>query len=385
MIEFRCALYALSTLMLGLLTALPAPLRAQDPLTYTVTDIAVDTTASDAVAARSQALVEGQRAGLDLLLRRLTPVAEHARLPSVGNLPIDRFVQNFSITREELSATRYIAQLTVTYDPMAVKELLQASRLSFTETVSAPILVLPLYQGRDGPRLWPEDNPWWQAWADTLDANALLRLTLPLGDLDDMARLSPEQVAAGDRSAMLSLAQRYGAANVLIATATPSGGGEVPAAVQLATERLGEVDRTGGTSSLQAAPGQSLEDLLRAAAERLQSSLHEGWKGANLLSFDQSGRMLVEVPVSTLSDWVAVERGLNGLPEVSGIDIIEFSDDAVRAQIRYIGDEIRLEDALFRQGLSLVREGETWQLLPTGLRPPERLSGTSASSSDAPR
>ena len=30
-------------------------------------------------------------------------------------------------------------------------------------------------------RLWPDDNPWWQAWADHMDPEQLLRLVLPLG------------------------------------------------------------------------------------------------------------------------------------------------------------------------------------------------------------
>ena len=44
---------------------------------------------------------------------------------------------------------------------------------------------------------------------------------LPLGDLEDITQLGPEQVTGGDRDAMLALAARYGADDVLIARATP--------------------------------------------------------------------------------------------------------------------------------------------------------------------
>jgi hypothetical protein len=44
--------------------------------------------------------------------------------------------------------------------------------------------------------------------------------------------------------------------------------------------------------------------------------------------------------------------------------VATFARDKVRAQIRYIGDQFRLEQALARLGLALSREGESWRLLP---------------------
>lgn len=383
MVDFRALLGPLRVVLVAICGLLSAPLAAQDAATYTVSGIEVDATAGDAVAARQAAVAEGQRAGLRRLLERLTPIGEHGRLPPVGRLPIDQYVQNFSISQEQLSATRYMAELTVTYQPQAVTDLLRASGLSFTESASAPILVLPLYQGPDGLRLWPDDNPWWAAWSETLDPNGLLRLTLPLGDLEDMTGLTAEQVAAGDRTAMMALAGRYGADEVMVARAVPDASGT---AVALDVARYGESDRTGGApQTIRAASGQNLEDLLVSAAERLQSSLSESWKSANLLSFGQSGLMVVAVPITELADWVTVNRGLEELPEVDRVDVVEFSRELVRAQIGYVGDEQGLEQALLRQGLMLSREGESWQLRPMGGSPAGSVSGRPASSLAVPR
>ena len=383
MVDFYRTRRGLLPLLLGLIALFSSSAFGQDGSTYTVTDIPVDASAADAVSARNQALAEGQREGLARLLRRLTPANEHNRLPSLVGVPVDSYVQNFSIQDEELSATRYIASLNVTYDPAAVKDLLRAERLSFTESSSSPVVVLPLYVAADGsPRLWPEDNPWWEAWAETLDPNSLLRLTLPLGDLEDITRLTPEQVAARDRDAMLALAGRYGADDVLVARATPVADGE---ALRLEAERLGQLDRAGSPSTIEARPGQDDQALLEMAARRLQQSLAEQWKEGNLLSFDRSGRMLVDMPIRALADWIQMRRTLEAMPEVDQVDVVEFSRDMVRTQIAYMGDEFRLEEALYRQGLMLSREGETWQLLPRGANPPEPASATSASSSGAPR
>ena len=376
--------YALVAALVGLL-GLPSVGHAQaDPAVFQVSGIEVDASAADAVAARQEALLQGQREGLDRLLRRLVPAEEHGLLPAAGGLDVDRYVQNFEITDEELSSTRYLAQLTVRYQPDAVRELLGGSGLSFAQTRSTPVVVLPLWQGPDGARMWPDDNPWWQTWADNLDPERLFRLVLPLGDLGDMVGLTVEQVQGRDRAALAALADRYGSEDTLVAIARPlsgSGGEAGPPVVQLAMERIGNLEQSNPPETLRGRPGQTLEELLAEAVRGLQNSLDERWKSANLLRFDQAGLMVVDIPIAALSDWVGINRGLESLPEVSGVEVASFARDKVRAQIRYIGDQFRLEQALARLGLALSREGESWLLLPTGGNPSqgEPPSATSTS------
>lgn len=359
------------------------PVGAQTPLAqgavpqrgddvFTVSGIAVDATSNDAVSARAQAVHEGQQAGLDRLLRRLVPAEAYARLPRAANLPIDDYVQSFEIANEELSSTRYIAQLTVAYDPDAVRALLGDGGFAFAQATSMPVVVLPLYETGQGARLWPDDNPWWQAWADHMDPEQLLRLVLPLGDLEDIAKVSVAQAQAGDAVALADLAARYGAEETLVVTARTEGGPapEQVSAVRLDARRIGrEQWQEGQPLSLPVGPDRPLDAALALAVEQIQASLDERWKSANLLRFDQGGLMLVRVPIARLADWVAVKQSLERLPEVSEIVMASFARDHVGLQIRYIGDELHLEQALARLGLALTREGESWLLLPTGANP----------------
>jgi hypothetical protein len=383
--------HALIATWLGL-CALPAPADAEaDPAVFQVSGIPVDATAKDAVTARNQALEQGKKEGLERLLRRLVPAAEQNQLPSVNQVNVERYVRNFEITSEELSSTRYIAKLTVGYQPEAVQELLRSAGVSFAQESSVPIVVLPLYEGPDGARLWSDQNPWWQAWEKNLEPERLLRLVLPLGDLEDMSSLSVEQVQARDHTALLGLAKRYNSEDALVVTAKPVGpapaaaaeaqAGAPPSAVQLTMERIGRTEQLNPPETVQARPGQSLEDLLAEAVRGLQNSLDERWKDANLLRLDQAGVMVVEIPITTLSDWVGIDKGLESLPEVSQVEIAAFARTKVRAQIRYLGDQFRLEQSLARLGLTLSREGDSWLLRPTGAlpNPGERPSATSTS------
>jgi hypothetical protein len=339
---------------------------------FTVSGIPVDATSSDAVSARAQAVREGQQAGLDRLLRRLVPVEQHARLPRAASLPIDNYVQSFEIADEELSSTRYIARLRVAYDPEAVRTLLRDGGFPFAQAVSMPVVVLPLYETPEDARLWQDGNPWWQAWAEHMDAEQLLRLVLPLADLEDMATVSVAQAQAGDPIALANLAARYGSQDVLVVTAQTEGGPapEQVRSVRFDATRIGrDQQQEGQPLSLAVRPDRPLDATLALAVEEIQASLDERWKSANLLRFDRGGVMLVRVPIAQLADWVAVKRSLEQLPEVGEIVMASFARDQVDLQINHFGDEFQLEQALARHGLALTREGESWLLLPTGRNP----------------
>lgn len=368
---------ALLPVVLGVLAA-PGPAPAQAPADiYTVSGIDVDVSAADAVGARQQALLQGQREGLERLLRRLVPSSEYGRLPPPGSLSIEPLVQNFGIDEEQVSGTQYVAEMTVAYDPEAVRELLEAEALPFAQTVSAPVVVLPVYRGEEATVLWPtgdapgaagdDEQPWWTAWSEALDSERLLRLTLPLGDLEDMAKVSAEQALAGDQPALLDLARRYGGTDVLVVEATPTA--TDPPSVRLAASLYGEIERQGEAIVLQGRSDQTEAELLLDAVPRIQDSLDEEWKRDHLLRLDQVGTMMVEVPITSLAEWVSIEGRLNALQEVNEVEVTSFARDKVALRLEYLGELQLLEETFQRLGWQLVPGEGTWRLQPGRMSP----------------
>lgn len=351
---------------------------------FTVSGVPVDVTAENAVAAREQALDQGQREGLVRLLRRLTATEDHGRLPAVAGLPLERYVRNFEVAGERLSTTRYIARLTVSYDPTAVRDLLRESRVAFAQTLSEPLLVLPLYETPDGGLLlWQEGNPWWQAWAETMDRESLLRLQLPLGDLDDERVISEDlqeleqsggtYAPAGERPTLRRITDRYDARGVVVVHAAVESAGQEPdqtPAIAVGAQGFGEVEVPDVAETVRAQPDQTVEDILPEAVARVQAALDEAWKRANLLRFDQAGTMVVDVPLDGLESWVSINQTLRSLPQIGDVELESFSRDAARLRIAYFGDMPRIQAELAGLGLLLTQEeGETWLLLRTGVDP----------------
>mgnify|MGYP003979443031 FL=1 len=131
---------------------------------FTVQGLAVDVTAESAVAARRQAMREGQRQALNILLRRITLRTDHLSLPDPSDDAITQIVATVEVAKEKTSTIRYLAELTVRFRRNAVRGLLRGVGISFSETRAKPILVLPIFEKGAVLSLFEAGNVWRGAW-----------------------------------------------------------------------------------------------------------------------------------------------------------------------------------------------------------------------------
>ena len=145
--------------LLGLSLFVSHEVQAADSL-YTAAKISVDTSAKDAVAAKAAGMAEAQRKGLDIVLRRLVPSGE---LPELDQEDVEALVEGVSVLNEQMSTTRYIATLDISFSEEAVKQLLQSYSLGVSEQRAPMISVLPVVINGDSVRTEGAEG-WLQAW-----------------------------------------------------------------------------------------------------------------------------------------------------------------------------------------------------------------------------
>jgi len=379
-------IFAAVWLLAAGLAALSQAARA-DVEVYTVSRIPVDVTAETAAAAREAALAEGHREAYRRLMSRLVLEADAAYVPGLNQAQIAQLVQDFSVVDEKTSSVRYLADLTFRFKPEAVRELFRQSGLRFTETRSKPLLVLPIYQAPSGEvLLWEEDNLWAYAWAGRDMSEELVPLSIPLGDLGDVAAIDVQQALAGDSAALSDIAARYGAEGVVVAqaglTGDPAAG---DARLDVVADRYngsawriyadsisqpGEAQsgaaQSGGTQSGGTQSGET-EALFDAAIDAVVASAQADWKAANHLSFDDQRMLSAIVPVSELGDWLEVKKRLAGIASIVGLDLVYMTRQYAQVDIAYIGDEERLSRAMSQSDLALSRSALAgWELRLSG-------------------
>lgn len=319
---------------------------------FTVGGISVDETADTAAAARSVAFRRGQRAALATLLRRLTLRTDHGSLPSVDTERLNFMVQALEVADEKTSNVRYLANMTVTFKPGEIRRLLREADIPFAETPSKPVLVLPLQQQGGVLVLWEDPNLWREAWSRLQLGGGLVPLIVPVGDLNDIVDVDAAQAAEGDPLRLSAIARRYGAGDVLVTIATLSDTGEL-IQIDIAASRIGSPAQTTVLLSIQSTDPLAVPGLLRGGAADIAAAVEDSWKASNIIEFDRPGRIVVAVPLTSLEQWISVERRLNNIASISEVSLISLTRDSAEIEIIHFGDETQLTTTLAQQDLAL--------------------------------
>jgi len=354
-----------------ILPALPAFAQSADP--FAANNVLVDISAANVSAARDQALADGQRQALQMVLQRLTAPADWPRLPKLSDKQLQDIVLDVGIDQEKRSAVRYIATLSVRFKSDAVRRLLRNAGIAYAEWRGRPVAVLPVYQSDTGPLLWDTVNPWRDAWKSGA-AQGLVPLVVPQtppADQPDAPLLTAAKAAAGAPDTLAAVSQRYNTQDVLIASAVPQRleGNKVKIDVTLTgTGPVGAA--LTGTRSLTGEPGETLDTVMRRVVEDIAKTANDAYKGGNLLQFDRSGSLAVLVPLNgSIADWASIRDKLVRSTPVRSFEIAAMSKTEASLVLHFVGDQPQLEAVFMQNGLALVWAEDHWLLQNAGARP----------------
>ncbi len=344
---------------------------------YTVGNYPVEARAGDAVAAKSKAIAEGQKAAFRSLLKRIVPVTAYARLKKIANANVANLVDGTAVRSERNSSTEYIANLDFTFNADAVKTLLLRENIPLVDTQAAVTTVVPVWHVPAGAALPPGlangAKTWGDAWRglDTANAVAPVKIVAAKGDVlpETLQRL-----ADGDRSMLRTFASSYGGDDQLVvAIATPDAATKRLNVMLIGTDAVEgvtwkhayRIDPTDASYTVELASVVSLKVL--EGRYKAVSMLRAGYGGGGApapgpLSADPSGSHQFNVEFNNMAEWQAISRKLSGTPGIQDLDVAGLSNRGARVILRYPGSMAALADALSRQGLSLRNNGQSWTL-----------------------
>jgi hypothetical protein len=341
-----------------------SPVMAQDGGgAFAISGVVVDATAATATAARGRALAAGQKKALRRLFKRIVIAEDQSRLPALKRAELGELVRDFEVVGEKASAVRYLAKLTIRFKRARVRELLRREGIGFAETISRPVLVLPVFETAGAFALWEPANPWREAWLARPESDGLVPLIHPKGDADDAALIGPEQAMQGDDGRLAAIARRYKAGDVLVVVAGFRTGSAAPSGpfLQVRVSRMGSArgEQT-FLDSFKIRKAEEQKATLERAAATISARLQEKWKLDNRLRFDTDNRLTVNISITSLGDWLDIKRRLAKVVFIRRSDLLYLSPKMVELRLKTIGDEKQLTLALAQNDLILERGPTSW-------------------------
>lgn len=340
---------------------------AQTGGAFKVVGVPIDQTAESAAAARTLALAAGQQEAYRRLVRRLALLGDIGTAPAASPALLREIVSGIAVESEKTSSVRYLASLTVDFDPAAVRKRFLAAGLRWAETQSKPLVVLPVFRTQGTVQLWDRTNIWHQTWRDAPESDGLIRLIVPPGETSDLAAISPSQALSGDEARISVIAEQYGAGGALLLAATLSSEPGTGHVLAVSINRFSSAgSHRASTRSFAANPDTTVSELMTLAVNQVRRDIEEEWKFDNLLRFGEQQELVAVAPLSGLRALIRIKRLLQSVAEIRSFELISVTREEARFRLRYLGDPAQLEFALAQKDLALTQGAVDWQLALKG-------------------
>lgn len=339
-----------------LVAAFAAPAMASP---YTVSGVEIDAEASSAFEAQRAALARGQTRAAQMLVERLTLPQDRmeAQLPPMDPDTAAQLIAGLQISDEQRSSTRYRAQVSVQFDPRAVRRYLTGMGIPFVESQAEPVLVVPVLDTPSGPQIF--GGPWYEAWLEGGYANALTPM-VALGARTDSAGdpVGARLVSPGglDQTALRALADAYDVDAVAVIRARSSAG-----SVRAGGELVRFTDEGAVSDPI---ASQTVNGFSQAAGAIVRER-EEAWKRQAVVRGGETAELEITLLFNSLREWRALQNAVAGasLIQNARLDALSRTGAAMTITHRGARDQVRAE--LAARGAEFSEEPDLgWTVRP---------------------
>lgn len=327
---------------------------------FTIANYPVEARGANAVAAKTQAIAEGQRAALRSLLRRLVPVTQYPRLRKIDVSRAADYVEGLRVRSERNSSTDYVANLDFSFDAQRVRELIKREGLTLVEARAPRVTLVPMWRG-------PEEGRGGIGWLEAFKSLDLEHTLTPV-QLEAPRTTSADAIgdlASGNGPALAKLAVDYKADRVVAAIVQSDPQAKRVQVTLIGKDGVGPIQLNRTFRTDRNDPAYTIE----LAAVVTLGILEGRWKSAGESSGRGSGgkaggaaQLQLSVEFRGMVEWQDISRRLSQTPGVEEVDVAGLSGRGARIVVRYGGIPEQLADAVEQQGLAMRRAGETWVL-----------------------
>jgi len=301
--------------------------HAADP--FTVVGIAVDATGDSPIEAQTLAIQDGQTRAANILLERLT--LENDR-QAKGAVPIStedaaKMIRAMEIDNEKRSATRYLGDISVAFNPSAIQAYLQQAGLTMVSSQARDRLIVPLSGG-----YLDTESIWFQAWPKSGSAHALTPIRAMSEEEAQSLTVSSSALAALDMSALKQLGAAFGVQQILVAN-------DLGGSVKVTDVALDSGQRQ--TFTVFGGPW----DIIAA--------MENDWKQSAVSLAANSVAITVSVLYDNQSEWLRLKDAINGSAQIQDARLDAISKDGALMTLTYGGDIGRLRNELSFKGVDV--------------------------------
>ena len=341
---------------------------------FAVNGLHLDTQAVDGTLARKAALETATADAFQIVTKRLLLPSQPAAA-QLDQLAFEDFIDFVHIFSETALAQRYIADIDICFDAARMRAALIENNLEWAELITAPILLLPIWQDPSGVRVWTRNVLWLDSWRTLeMQSDSLVRTAFLEPDFVLEHQLKGSLFLNGDIQTLQKAAEAAGAVQIVLLYAGLDYSATQPALRMQATLFNQDGTKLATIAETQLAmDGQtSMQIVFEEFQLQVIDALETGWRQANLYVVGGRDDVFVEVSAVSPASWYRAQEILAELPVVTAVSVHSLTAESGILKLQISGPVEALQMAVLASGYRLDASDNAYQLR---INPSQRNSG----------
>lgn len=312
---------------------------------YTISDIPVSAEADNAVLARDQALIEGQKKAFDQLLDQIVLEIDKEKLQEPEEAFILNAVQDVSVSHEKTTQTKYMGTLAVRFKEKSIQEFLKTQQVSFLESLPDPMIILPIYQDEARVLTLEEASPLFQSLQEALPRTTLYRFSIPTGTADELVAISG--LSAQDMSGLKLFLKKYAVSQILILTVQKKGTFYEVVTASYPSDQT--ITQTRFRVFEPVSPKMAMDRIVQQVGVTLENQ----WRYTKMNTMHEIGMYHVLIPVQSVQEWLALQKKLKRLSFLTNVRLNGVFEHFILVDLEYKGSLYQLATELEKRGFKM--------------------------------
>ena len=271
---------------------------------------------------------------------------------------LDDMVDHIRVVNETVLSQRYIATFDYCFDRGKIRAHFAGLGARHAELVSAPMLVLPVWNGGGGARIWRRPNPWVEAWEEVLEGrDGLVTLRLPQSLAVERA-VSPEAAREGRRETLARAAGIEEAEKVIVTVMTPRVEGDT----MTVSVSAGLHGRGGVLESVfydldsHSFAVDSAEESMLWLAGQIAEGIERVWRDVNAVALEETApAFALRIPADDIAEWRGMVDRLRSLSPVERVGVLQLARGGGVVRVELSSSMQSFVYALEAEGLAIDR------------------------------
>ena len=320
--------------------------------------IEVNEKSTSVVEAKKQAFAKAKRQAWLRLVQSMG-VDKSKEAGNIEENELDALIESIQIGGEKARSKRYIANITIYFNPEKVRNFLSDNGITFVEERGFPVLIVPVYEESGVSYIYENNNLWEKSLQDNPKKTGLLPIMLAEGGVRNSLKI--DNFSLTNEKKLLNEAKNYGVEGVVITRVVMVSEKLGSYSMELYYQSIGGFLQNQMGIITQKGDKLTKEETLKKITNKFYIQLEAMWQ-KKLRENISTGKntQIVILSTESIEDLNNLKQSISEIENIKKIDLYGLNGGLAKFELDFLGPRKKLKIAFERLGYIVDNKYDKW-------------------------